>query len=392
MVKRVIDKDTEKDLKFDIQKVVNSDGLQVSKAKGGDVKITGQRRTTVAPSRPLTEIVKAQRGEIKINPSEVRRQLGAGPETEYMLKKRRGPELTAMDSLVILKMYQWINGQSDYTNISDPLFLCNKKTGERGAVIIGEVNADGEPVINWPKLAADFNGIKEPKTSKEIASIKNETDVFKRTVHELCYKKEKRFIGAYDKIQPDGKATRIYKSITPLDFHISERDGKQYAVLQLNEYFTDNGQSFVSWPTFGANFFDQFRNMKFQQATISLVIELMAMAAANIKNQTTDKERTKKFRDKGDNKTYIVLKKINLKRLLKTICKSFVENRKYNDVWYAFCYATENAKALGILNDMTGDKETLGKWREKGELPAGFKSYPDFYDNTTVTLCIKKVV
>jgi hypothetical protein len=132
--------------------------------------------------------------------------------------------------------------------------------------------------------------------------------------------------------------------------------------------------------------------MKFQQATISLVIELMAMAAANIKNQTTDKERTKEFRDKGDNKTYIVLKKINLKRLLKTICKSFVENRKYNDVWYAFCYATENAKTLGILNDMKGDPETLGKWREKGVLPAGFKSYPDFYDNTTVTLCIKKVV
>lgn len=392
MVKRVIDKDTGKDLKFDIQKVVNSDGLQVSKAKGGDVKTTSQRRTTVAPSRPFTEIVKAQRGEIKINPSEVRRQVGGGPETEYMLKKRRGPELTATDTLVIIKMYQWVNGQSDYTNITDPLFLCNKYTGERGAVVIGKVNDDGEPEINWPKLAADFYGLKEPKTSKEIINVKNETDVFRRTVHELCYKREKRFIGAYDEIQPDGKATRIYKIITPLDFHISERDGKKYAVLQLNEYFTNNGQSFLLWPTFGANFFDHFRNMKFQQGTINLVVELIAMAAANVKNQTIDKERTKEFRDKGDNKTYIVVKKINLKRLLKIICRSFVESRKYADVWKTFCYATENAKALGILNDTKGDPETLGKWRNNGVLPAGFKSYPDFYDNTTVTLCIKKVV
>lgn len=392
MVKRVIDKETEKDLKFDIQKVVNSDGLQIRKAKDGDVKITGQRRTTVAPSRPFTEIVKAQRGEIKINPSEVRRQLGAGPETEYMLKKRRGPELTATDSLVILKMYQWINGQSDYTNISDPLFLCNKKTGERGAVIIGEVNADGEPVINWPKLAADFNGIKEPKTSKEIASMKYETDWFRRTVHELCYKKEKRFIGAYDEIQPDGKATRIYKSITPLDFHISERDGKQYAVLQLNEYFTNNGQSFVKWPTFGANFFDQFRNMKFQQATISLVIELLAFAAAKTKDPAIDKEKTKEFRDKGDTKTYIVVKEINLKRLLKTICRSFVENRKYADVYTCFGHAFRNAMNIGLLYDFTGDKNFMDIWVKTGALPSAFKSFPDFYDNTKVTLFIKKGV
>lgn len=391
MVKRVIDKDTGKDLKFDIQKVVNSDGLQVRKAKGGDVKITGQRRTTTAPNRALTEMVKAQRGEIKINPSEVRRQVGGGPETEYMLKKRRGPELTAMDTLLILKMYQWINGQSDYTNISDPLFLCNKKTGERGAVIIGEVNADGEPVINWPKLAADLNGIKEPKTSKEIASIKSETESFRRTVHELCYKKEKRFIGAYDEIQPDGKATRIYKIITPLDFHISERDGKKYAVLQLNEYFTNNGQSFVTWPTFGANFFDQFRNMKHQQATISLVIELISMTAASIKNQAINKDKTKGFRDKGDERTYIVEKGITLKKLLLTICKPFVENRKYADVWKIFGHAIRNANNLGILNDVLGDKD-FKEWTKTGAKPTAFKSYPEFYDNTTITLCIKKVV
>lgn len=391
MVKRVIDKDTEKDLKFDIQKVVNSDGLQVRKAKGGDVKITGQRRTTTAPNRALTEMVKAQRGEIKINPSEVRRQVGGGPETEYMLKKRRGPELTAMDTLLILKMYQWINGQSDYTNISDPLFLCNKKTGERGAVIIGEVNADGEPVINWPKLAADLNGIKEPKTSKEIASIKSETESFRRTVHELCYKKEKRFIGAYDEIHPDGKATRIYKIITPLDFHISERDGKKYAVLQLNEYFTNNGQSFVTWPTFGANFFDQFRNMKHQQATISLVIELISMTAASIKNQAINKDKTKGFRDKGDERTYIVEKGITLKKLLLTICKPFVENRKYADVWKIFGHAIRNANNLGILNDVLGDKD-FKEWTKTGAKPTAFKSYPEFYDNTTITLCIKKVV
>lgn len=391
MVKRVIDKDTEKDLKFDIQKVVNSDGLQVRKAKGGDVKITGQRRTTTAPNRALTEMVKAQRGEIKINPSEVRRQVGGGPETEYMLKKRRGPELTAMDTLLILKMYQWINGQSDYTNISDPLFLCNKYTGERGAVVIGKVKDDGDLEINWPKLAADLNGIKEPKTSKEIASIKSETESFRRTVHELCYKKEKRFIGAYDEIQPDGKATRIYKIITPLDFHISERDGKKYPVLQLNEYFTNNGQSFVTWPTFGANFFDQFRNMKHQQATISLVIELISMTAASIKNQAINKGKTKGFRDKGDERTYIVEKGITLKKLLLTICKPFVENRKYADVWKIFGQAIRNANNLGILNDVLGDKD-FKEWTKTGAKPTAFKSYPEFYDNTTITLCIKKVV
>ena len=391
MVKRVIDKDTGKDLKFDIQKVVNSDGLQVRKAKGGDVKITGQRRTTTAPNRALTEMVKAQRGEIKINPSEVRRQLGAGPETEFMLKKRRGPELNATDKLFILKMYQWINGQSDYTNISDHLFLCNKKTGERGAVIIGEVNADGEPVINWPKLAADFNGIKEPKTSKEIASIKDETDAFRRTVHELCYKKEKQFIGAYDEIQPDGKATRIYKKITPLDFHISERDGKKYAVLQLNDYFTNNGQSFVTWQTFGANFFDLFRNMKFQQATIDLVVELINLVAANIRTQTINKEKTKAFRDNGDERTYIVEKTMGLKKLLNTICRPFVKNRKYADVWKIFVYAIKNARDLGLLNDVVGDKD-FKEWVKTGAKPTAFKSYPDYYDSTTVTLCIKKVV
>ena len=391
MAKKTIKNGTGKDVVFDIQKTVTVDNLPASKAKGGDAKVTAQRRTTVAPSRPFTEIVKAQRGEIKINPSEVRRQLGAGPETEYMLKKRRGPELTATDTLLILKMYQWINGQSDYTNITDPLFLCNKDTGERGAVVIGKVNANDEPEINWPKLAADFYGLKEPKTSKEIACIKNETDLFRRSVHELCYKKEKRFIGAYDEIQPDGKATRIYKSITPLDFHVSERDGKRYAVLQLNEYFTNNGQSFVKWPTFGANFFDQFRNMKFQQATISLVIELMAMAAAKTKGPEIDKEKTKEFRDKGDTKTYIVVKEINLKRLLKTICRSFVENRKYADVYTCFGNAFRNAINIGILYDFEGDKNFI-EWTKSGALPSAFKSYPEFYDNTKVTLFIKKVV
>lgn len=391
MVKRVIDKRTGKDEPFDIQNVGVVASLPVGKIKGGDVKITSQRRETTAPNRVLNEIVKAQRGEIKINPLEVRRQLGAGPDTEYMLKNRRGPDFNQTDLLFILKMYQWINGQSDYTNISDPLFLCNRKTGERGAVVIGEVNADGNPVIPWPKLAADFYGYKEPKTSKEIANVKNQTDTFRRIVTDLWKQKKKEFLGVFDEIQPDGQATRIYKRINPLDFHYSERDGKTYAVLQLHDYFTNNGQSFVSWPTFGANFFDQFRNMKFQQATISLVIQLMTMTAASIKNQTIDKDKTKEFRDKGDNKTYIVVKKINLKRLLLTICRQFVEKRIHGNVYTCFGNAFRNALNIGILYDFTGDKNFM-EWAQNGAKPAAFKSYPEFYDNTTITLFIKKVV
>lgn len=391
MVKRVIDKRTGKDEPFDIQNVGVVASLPVGKIKGGDVKITSQRRETTAPNRVLNEIVKAQRGEIKINPLEVRRQLGAGPDTEYMLKNRRGPDFNQTDLLFILKMYQWINGQSDYTNISDPLFLCNRKTGERGAVVIGEVNADGNPVIPWPKLAADFYGYKEPKTSKEIANVKNQTDTFRRIVTDLWKQKKKEFLGVFDEIQPDGQATRIYKRINPLDFHYSERDGKTYAVLQLHDYFTNNGQSFVSWPTFGANFFDQFRNMKFQQATISLVIQLMTLTAANIKNQTIDKAKTKEFRDKGDNKTYIVVKKINLKRLLLTICRQFVEKRIHANVYTCFGNAFRNALNIGILYNFEGDKNFM-EWVQNGAKPSAFKSYPDFYDSTTITLFIKKVV
>lgn len=359
--------------------------------KGGDVKITAQRRTTVAPGRVFSEMNKAQRDEMKLNPSEVRRQVGHGPETEYMLKKRRGPELNGTDTLLILKMYQWINGQSDNTNISDPLFLCNRKTGERGAVIIGEVNENGDPVINWPKLAADFGGYKEPKSTKEIASVKNQTDAFRRTVSDLCNKKEKRFIGAYDEIQPDGKATRIYKIITPLDFHISERDGKKYAVLQLNEYFTNNGQSFVSWPTFGANFFDLFRKTKFPLATISLVIELLTMKAASIRNQTVDKDKTQVYRDKGDDKTYIVVKQISLKKLLNTICRPLVEKRQHPQIYVCFGNVFRNAMNFDLLNDFKGDKDFM-QWVKNGAMPTAYKTYNEFYDKTTVTLFIKKEV
>lgn len=392
MAKKTITKGTEKDIIFDIQKTVTVDNLPASKAKDDDVKITTQRRKTSAPGRVLNEIVKAKRGDIRINPIEVRRQISS-PETEYMLKNRRGPDFNQTDLLFILKMYQWINGQSDYTNISDPQFLCNKHTGERGAVVIGEVNDDGNPVIPWPKLAADFYGYKEPKTSKEIANVKNETDTYRRTVYDLCYKKEKRFIGVWDEPQADGKTTRIYKIINPLDFHISERNGKKYVVLQLNEYFTNNGQSFVSWPTFGANFFDQFRNMKFQQATISLVILLFTMTAASIKNQTVAKDKTQAFREKGDDKTVIIEKRISLKRLLLTICRPFVEKRQNVNVWTCFAYAMKNAISsdIAILTDFGGDSDFLA-WVKNGAKPTAYKSYSEFYDKTTVTLYIKKSV
>lgn len=384
--------------KYDVeilQKTVHVDTSPAiaKKAKRGDVNTTAQRRTTVAPIRPFTEMVKAQRDEMKYNPVEVRRQVGHSPETEFMLKKRRGPDLNETDWLFIFKMYQWTNGQSEYTKISDPQFLCNEYTGERGAFVIGEIGKDGYPKIDWPKLAANFGGYKEPKTSREIEAVKNKTDVFRRMVNDLCSKKEKRFIGAYDEIQPDGKMTRIYKVITPLDFHVSERNGKKYVVLQLDEYFTNNGQSFVTWQTFGANFFDMFRKMTFQKQTLNLFFELLTMTAGNInsKGVIRDKEAEKVYRDKGDERTHVIVKQINLKKLLRTVCRQLVEKREYPKVHTCFSEVIKNNIKLGILHDFTGNDDLL-QWAHNGAKPDAYKSFTEFYEKTTVTLFVKKVV
>ena len=179
------------------------------------------------------------------------------------------------------------------------------------------MNADGETVIRWPELAADFYGMPKPKTNKEISDIKNYTDTFRRTVNDFCNKKEKQFIGVYDEIQPDGRATRLYKIISPMNFHYSERDGKTYAVLQLNDYFTDNGQSFVMWRTLGANFFNQFRKLEYYpKATISLIFELITLTATSKKNAKIDKGETAEMKKNGNTKNVFVMeKRINLRRL-----------------------------------------------------------------------------
>ena len=357
-----------------------------------EIKLT-QRRRTKAPNRVFSEMIKAERGETKINASEVRRQFGTSPEIEFMLKKRRGPRLNENDKLLLIKMYQWLNGQSiNYTDVNDPKFLCNETTGERGAVIIGYVNADGETVIRWPELAADFYGMPKPTSNKEISAIKNYTDTFRRTVNDFCNKKDKQFIGVYDEIQPDGRATRLYKIISPMNFHYSERDGKTYAVLQLNDYFTDNGQSFVMWRTLGANFFNQFRKLEYYpKATISLIFELITLTATSKKNAKIDKGETAEMKKNGNTKNVFVMeKRINLRRLLKTICNAAIEKGKHEETHRIFCHALKNARDLGFLHQFDGDDDGFNDWIKTGAKPTKYKTFADFYKQTNVILFIKK--